>query len=96
MPLPATELFVYRCVSPPHFLARVQMNTENLVQILTLDETAILLRINRATLLELVKRKQIPSRQVGRQWRFSRDHVLAWLSGNDRVLHLKRNKDGKT
>lgn len=71
-------------------------STCSLETILTLEEMADFLRINRVTLLELVRRKNIPARQVGKQWRFSRDHVLAWLSGNDLVLRKRSNHERKT
>ncbi len=61
-------------------------------EILCLDETARFLRISRPTLLELAKRKQIPARQVGVQWRFHREALLDWLAGNDRVSHSRRKK----
>lgn len=54
-------------------------------EIMTLEEAAKFLRISRPTLLELVKRKQVPGRQIGAQWRFSRSFLLSCLSGNDRV-----------
>ena len=58
--------------------------------ILNLGETADFLRISRPTLLELAKRKQIPARQVGVQWRFHKQALLDWLSGNDRVSRTGR------
>jgi excisionase family DNA binding protein len=50
--------------------------------VLTLAETAALLRISRPTLFEMLRRGEIPARKVGRQWRFNRAVVLDWLLGN--------------
>lgn len=60
--------------------------------VLTLEETAERLRISRPTLLELAARGEIPCQRVGKQWRFHRDAVLAWLAGERRVSHSNRRK----
>ena len=61
-------------------------------EVLTLEETAALLRISRPTLFELIKRREIPCRKVGRAWRFHRESVIAWLAGIDRVSRSRRKK----
>jgi excisionase family DNA binding protein len=53
--------------------------------VLTVDEVAQLLRVNRNTIYELFQRREIPGgRKVGRCIRFSRDVVVMWLQGNCR------------
>lgn len=48
--------------------------------ILTVEETAALLRINRKTLYDLVRRNQLPgARKLGRALRFHRDALLRWM-----------------
>jgi excisionase family DNA binding protein len=48
--------------------------------VLTVDEVAGLLRVNRKTVYELIGRGEIPgARRLGRALRFSRDAVLDWL-----------------
>jgi excisionase family DNA binding protein len=48
--------------------------------VLTVDEVAMLLRVNRKTVYELVTRGEIPGAQrLGRALRFSRDAVMEWL-----------------
>lgn len=47
--------------------------------ILTLEETADLLRLDSAVLLVAAEAGQVPTRQIGEQWRFSRDALLDWL-----------------
>ncbi len=48
--------------------------------ILTIDELAALLRLNRKTVYELARNGEIPVRRVGRSLRAHRDTVLRWLS----------------
>jgi excisionase family DNA binding protein len=48
--------------------------------ILTLDEAAELLRLDRSVLLAAAESGQIPGRQIGNQWRFSRAALLDWLN----------------
>jgi excisionase family DNA binding protein len=48
--------------------------------VLTVDEVAQLLRVNRKTVYELLTRGELPGgRRLGRAVRFSRDAVLDWL-----------------
>lgn len=65
------------------------------LEVLTLEETALLLRISRPTLFELIQRNDIPCRRVGRCWRFRREDVLGWLAGNDRVSRSRRKHERK-
>lgn len=52
--------------------------------ILTVDELARLLRLNRKTVYEAFQRGQIPGgRRIGRTIRFARAVVLAWLAAGD-------------
>jgi len=48
-------------------------------QLMTVDETARLLRIHPETLREKARRGEIPATKLGRQWRFVREQVDAWL-----------------
>lgn len=50
-------------------------------EVLTEDEAAQLLRLERGTLIELVVSGKIPGRRVGDDWRFSRAALLGWLTG---------------
>jgi excisionase family DNA binding protein len=48
--------------------------------VLTVDEVAALLRVNRKTVYELIGRGEIRgARRLGRTLRFSREAVLDWL-----------------
>lgn len=47
--------------------------------IMTVDETARLLRIHPETLRERARQGKIPATKLGRQWRFVREQLDAWL-----------------
>jgi excisionase family DNA binding protein len=54
-----------------------------LPSVLTVDEAARLLRVNRKTLYESVRLRQIPGVvRMGRSIRIGRDALLEWLRGN--------------
>jgi excisionase family DNA binding protein len=62
--------------------------------VLTVDELATLLRVNRKTVYEALSRGEIPgARRIGASYRILRGAVLEWLSsGQDRVARSRRNR----
>ena len=67
-----------------------QPDTE--VQILTVPEAAKLLRVNRNTLYDAIKRGEVPGVQrVGRSIRICRVTVLRWFRGESLGAHHRRN-----
>src|SRR5580658_10439389 len=66
--------------------------TEPEPAVLTVDELAALLRVNRKTVYEALARGEIPgARRLGATYRILRDAVLEWLaSGQDRVARSRR------
>ena len=50
-------------------------------EVLTEDEAALLLRVERSALVDLALSGQVPGRMVGNGWRFSRAALLGWLAG---------------
>ena len=51
--------------------------------VLTVDEAASLLRVNRKTLYEAVRAGEVPGVvRVGRSIRIGRDALLRWMEGN--------------
>jgi excisionase family DNA binding protein len=60
--------------------------------VLTVDELAALLRVNRKTVYDALGRGEIPgARRIGATYRILRDAVLEWLaSGQDRVSRSRR------
>lgn len=52
--------------------------------VLNLRDCARLVRMSERHCRELADAGELPGRRAGRDWRFSRDAVLAWLAGSDR------------
>lgn len=71
----------------------MQIELNDAPEILTVDEVAKLLRVNKKTIYDCAARGEIPCRKIGRKiFRFSRAAVLSWLNGQGRVSNSKRNK----
>lgn len=49
-------------------------------EILTAAEASELLRVSVKTVLRLARAGELPGRKVGREWRFARREVMAWLT----------------
>lgn len=54
-------------------------------EVLTLEELSQLLKVSETTAYTLVRSGEVPGRKVGREWRFVRSQILAWLmaAGDD-------------
>ncbi len=50
-------------------------------EILTLSEAAGIIRVSEKTLGEMARTRRVPSQKVGREWRFLRSAIEAWLAG---------------
>jgi excisionase family DNA binding protein len=55
-------------------------------EIMTPREAADYLSIHVRTIYRLVKNGEIPGRKIGGSWRFKKDALDEWLSGNERPL----------
>jgi excisionase family DNA binding protein len=49
-------------------------------ELLTIQEVARYLNVNRFTVYRLISQKKIPAFKVGRQWRFKQEMIDAWLA----------------
>ena len=58
---------------------RCPVRSEEAIQILTADQVAVLLGVNRKTIYEAASRGDIPHRRLGRRLIFERGAVLRWL-----------------
>ncbi len=54
-------------------------------ELLTVEEVAGYLKIDRITLYRMLARKKIPAIRVGGQWRFYRKMIDAWLMKNSNI-----------
>ena len=66
------------------------METTN-SDILTVDETAELLKISRSSVYKLAQEGKIPAQKVGRHWRFYRPNILKWISGQANFESQSKN-----
>jgi excisionase family DNA binding protein len=60
-------------------VGRVELS-ENRPEILTLEEAAELLRLDREAMLAAAEAGQVPGRRIGEEWRFSRNALMNWLT----------------
>jgi excisionase family DNA binding protein len=60
--------------------------------VLNLDEAAELLKVSGRTLGGLAKDGEVPSRRVGKQYRFSRSQLLAWIRSSNNNEQSEVNK----
>jgi excisionase family DNA binding protein len=49
-------------------------------EILTLKQAAALLKVNTHQIPKLIRREGLPAYRLGKQWRFRRSELLAWLT----------------
>jgi len=64
----------------PPSTSQPDQSTGQTHDVLNIEEVAEYLRIPRSSIYKLAKRRGIPCQKVGRQWRFSRKAIDAWLS----------------
>jgi excisionase family DNA binding protein len=48
-------------------------------KLLTIEEVAAYLRLNRFTVYRMAERGELPGAKVARRWRFSEPELRAWL-----------------
>lgn len=66
------------------------IETYGLADVLSVDEVARFLRVNRKTLYEAVRAGDVPARRVGRRVVILRDALIDWLRSDGRVLPSRR------
>ncbi len=73
------------------------MNDKPAVDILNLDETADYLRVSNQTVYNMIKDGRIKAYKVGREWKFLRADIMAYLesASSDRLLSMAA-KGGST
>ncbi len=60
--------------------------------LLTTEQVARYLRVDKFTIYRLVAQKKLPAFRVGNQWRFKRTVVDAWLIKNSNMRTVRRKK----
>jgi len=51
------------------------------VEVMNVEQTALLLQVDEKVVLELAEAGDLPGRKIGKTWRFSRTAIIAWLAG---------------
>ena len=64
----------------PSIARLMKKNTQSLDPLLTLEQVAKYLNVNRFTVYRLLAQKRLPAFKVGGQWRFKEETIEAWLS----------------
>ena len=59
--------------------------SDDLPEIMTIEETALYLRISSSSLYKLAQDGRIPCQKVGRHWRFRRNAIDRWLERSNMV-----------
>jgi excisionase family DNA binding protein len=59
-------------------------------EIMTMPQAAEFLQVSTRTLQRMVKRGEIPGRQVGSQWRFDRDQLREWVRDGGSIMATAR------
>lgn len=54
-------------------------------EVMTAGETAALLKLDEPGVLAAAQGGELPGRQIGGHWRFSRGAILAWLAGDAQI-----------
>ncbi|MBN2419142.1 MAG: helix-turn-helix domain-containing protein, partial [Deltaproteobacteria bacterium] len=56
-----------------------------LAKIMTTKETAKYLRLHQITICKLSKQGKIPAIRIGRVWRYDKDKIDDWITGNLKI-----------
>ncbi|PKN28127.1 MAG: hypothetical protein CVU65_00160 [Deltaproteobacteria bacterium HGW-Deltaproteobacteria-22] len=56
--------------------------TAALPEVLDVSQLAQLLRVRPNSIYYMIEHKQIPCRRTGKSYRFNRETIMNWLSGN--------------
>lgn len=54
-------------------------------ELITIQQLANYLKVDRFTVYRLVTQKRIPAFKVGGQWRFKQEMIDSWLMGNSNM-----------
>ena len=64
-------------------------------EILNMEEAAELFNVSIKTFIKLLKEEKVPARKIGREWRFSRQALVQWLSSGDSQQYSSSESDTK-
>jgi len=64
-------------------------------EILNMEEASELFNVSIKTFIKLLKEEKVPARKIGREWRFSRQALIQWLSSGDSQQYSSSDSDTK-
>jgi excisionase family DNA binding protein len=59
--------------------------------ILNIEQAVEFLGVSEKTLIKLLREEHIPARKIGREWRFSKQALINWLSTGDSTNYINKN-----
>ena len=60
--------------------------------ILNIEQAVEFLGVSEKTLIKLLREEHVPARKIGREWRFSKDALINWLSTGDSIDYVNKNE----
>lgn len=60
--------------------------------ILNIEQAIEFLGVSEKTLIKLLREEHVPARKIGREWRFSREALIGWLSSGDSIDYINQNE----
>ena len=61
-------------------------------RLLTLEEVAKYLKVNKFTVYRLISKEKLPAFKVGNQWRFKSNMIEAWLAKNSNLKQVRPSR----
>ena len=61
-------------------------------EVLTLEEVAAFLKLSPEAVRSRAEEGELPGRRFGKEWRFARMAVLAWLAGGDMQERKRKSR----
>jgi excisionase family DNA binding protein len=68
---------------------RSGQRTEQRPTVMTLEEVARYLRINKSTVYRMARDGTLPAWKLGNVWRFKKEAIESWIAGNQRAQRQK-------
>lgn len=88
--LPVRSISFFLCHGPLHFPEEFPV-----VHLLTAKELSHYLKLHEVTIYKYASRGEIPSFKIGREWRFDKDVVDAWIRGGKEKQAVKEQSGKK-
>lgn len=60
--------------------------------ILNIEQAIEFLGVSEKTLIKLLREEHIPARKIGREWRFSKQALIDWLSTGDSTNYISKSE----